>query len=241
MSPFRGQESSGLLTTPVYRYVRLQLHDNSRANVALAFLNGDPMIVEEAIHRGRSIVVATSADVSWTTMPMWSSYVPIVQELLALAVSGQVEQRNVEVGQPLGSILRALSADAEVAIHKPDGEQEAARLMNDGDFIQWTFGDTFESGIYTASLSLPSSRSEHFAVNVSPSESDLTPIDAADLQNQIWQGVRFEHRTTWQDLNHDIGGEISRRGKLHRWLLLGVMGLLLGETLLAWRFGYHRR
>ena len=32
--------------------------------------------------------MATSADASWTAMPMWPSYVPIVQELLMFAVRG---------------------------------------------------------------------------------------------------------------------------------------------------------
>lgn len=240
VSVFRGQESSGLLTTPVYRYIRLTLDDETRARVALAFLNGDPVIVEEAIHGGRSILVATSADVSWTTMPMWSSYVPVIQELLAAAVSGQIEQRNVDVGQPLGTLVRTLASDASVTVRLPDGDEDIAPLVAEGNYSEWSFAETLESGIYTASFAAPLSRSEHFAVNVDPAESDLTTVDAADLENQIWQGVQFVHRTTWKELDQDAGGEISRRGKIHRWLLLGVLGLLLCETLLAWRFGHHR-
>ena len=57
--------------------------------------NGDPLMVTEPIRRGRVVLVATSADTSWTCMPVWPSYVPLVQEMLAWCVSGQSQQRNV--------------------------------------------------------------------------------------------------------------------------------------------------
>ena len=56
---FRGHEASGLLTTPIWKYI--QLEPNSGAHVALGFDNGDAAIVEERIGRGRCILVATAA------------------------------------------------------------------------------------------------------------------------------------------------------------------------------------
>ena len=103
---FRDQEQAGLLTTPVHKYFKLQIPESSAAQVAVALDNGDPLIVDERIGRGRSTLVATSADVSWTAMPMWPSYLPIVQELLALAIRGQLQDHNCIVGQPLGPCCR---------------------------------------------------------------------------------------------------------------------------------------
>lgn len=238
---FRGQEGSGLLTTPVSRYFRLHVPEQTQAKVALAFSNGDPVIVEEPIERGRSILVATSADVSWTTMPMWASYVPIVQELLAMAVSGQLEQRNLEVGHPLGTSLRTLAADTPLTIHRPTGESEPARLTVTGDTSHWLLADTMQSGIYSADYGPPISRRDTFAVNVDPQQGDLAKLEADELRDQVWSGVNFVHRTTWQDLDQEPTTEISRRGGLHRWLLFGVLGLLFAETFLAWQFGHHKR
>src|SRR5690606_21832471 len=141
-----------------------------QAQVALAFSGGDPVIVEEPIHGGRSVLVATSADVSWTTMPMWASYVPIVQELLAMAVSGQLEQRNLQVGQPLGTSVRTLASDLRLDIRKPSGETEPARLTTSGDLGQWSFADTLQSGIYAAEFGAPLSRRDTFAVNIDPEQ-----------------------------------------------------------------------
>ena len=105
VAAFRDAEQTGLLTTPLQTYFQLQLAQPTRAQVALATGKGDPLIVEETIGRGRSIVVATNADVSWTAMPMWPSYVPLVQEMLLFAAGGRSKEHNVLVGQPLGGIL----------------------------------------------------------------------------------------------------------------------------------------
>ena len=85
LAAFRGREGAGLLTTPVYQYFKLDVPENSPSKVALAFTNGDPAIVERPVGRGRAILVATSADAdpAWTVMPVWPSYLPLVQELLS--------------------------------------------------------------------------------------------------------------------------------------------------------------
>ncbi len=105
VAAFRDAEQAGLLTTPLQTYFQLQLNQPTQAKVALATSNGDPLLVEETILRGRSILVATSADISWTAMPMWPSYVPLVQEMLLFAAGGRLEEHNLLVGQPLGGML----------------------------------------------------------------------------------------------------------------------------------------
>jgi hypothetical protein len=233
---FRDQEQAGLLTTPVYRYFKLHVPENSQAKVALAFDDGDPAIVEEPIARGRSIVVATSADVSWTTMPVWPSYLPIVQELLAWAVRGQLSEHNMLVGQPLGDSLRRTPATS-VSLRTPTGETSAVRVTPDRDGNHWSYGDTTQSGLYVASVPPPAARSETFAVNVDTTESDLTKLDPIELQERVWAGIPFIHRTDWQDLNEETSEAIVHRSSLHQILLFGVMALLLLDTFLAWAFG----
>jgi hypothetical protein len=235
---FRGQERSGLLTTPVYKYIKLDLPQPTAARVALAFENGDPVIVEEQFDRGRTILVATSADVSWTTMPMWPSYVPIVQELLAAAVGGSWSERNVGVGQTLGSDLRTVATDVRIDVQPPEGEARQVKLAGEGEYGSWSFAETDLSGVYVAKLGPPLSRNESYAVNVDTAESDLTKLELAELKSdEVWPNISFEYNTNWQNLDERPTGEISRRATFHRWLLYGVLGLIFTETLLAWQFG----
>jgi hypothetical protein len=235
---FRGQEKAGLLTTPVHKYLKLLLPKDSQAKVALRLGDGSPLVVEEPVRRGRVILVATSADTSWTLMPLWPSYVPIVQELLAYAIGGQMEQRNLRVGDPLGGSL-ATAVDAPLTLQLPDGRSEQLRTQMEGNYGIWSYPDTSQSGLYTAKLPPPTAQSEVYAVNVDPAESDLAHLTAKELRDDVWPGVSFVHQTTWENLDEQPSTRASRRNGLPKGLLYGVLGLLLAETFLAWRFGHH--
>jgi hypothetical protein len=245
VSPFRGQEKAGLLTTQVAKYFQLSLRADSAARVALAFAGGgrggDPVIVEETIGQGRSILVATSADTSWTSMPMWPSYVPIVQELLAAAVSGQAGEHNLLVGQSLGSSVRAAVGDIEVEVQPPAGGKDLVRVAISPDHSRWEYTQTMQSGAYRARLGPPVSRDELFAVNVNTAESDLTRLEVDDLRSNVWPDVDFSYSTVWQDLSAKPDDQISRRANLNRWFLYPVLAMLLLEPLLAWWFGRQGR
>ena len=237
VSPFRGREGAGLLRTPVTKYFKLTVPKKSKARVALAFEGGDPAIVEEQIERGRVVLVATSADRSWTPMPLLPSYVPIVQELLAFALEGQRQQRNFLVGQTLGALVSTPAADVPLKLRTPEGRSDQIRLRPEGDYGSWSYSETMTSGIYAARFDPPVSRSELFAVNVDTVESDLTKLTPEQLREQVWSGVPFE--TSREDLDEQPVRRIGRRGTLSKELLCVVLGLVFLETLLAWLFGHH--
>lgn len=241
VSVFQGREQSGLLTTPVYKYFKLT--PLPRATVALGFDGGDPAIVEEVIDRGRSILVATEGSLSsldgasrqpWTTMPAWPSFVPLVQEILALAVRGQMTHRNVEVGQPIGESLDAQAARAAIHVINPLGAREEVRVAMDAQSAQWTFGDTQTSGVYRAELTAPAKVEEAFAVNVDTAESDLTKLAPDELPKEFLIYGK-------QGLDESEAPKISTRSGLHKYLLYAVLGLLFSETFLAWWFGRATR
>jgi len=210
VQPFRGRGETGLLTTPVFKYFKLQPPKDSSAQVVLAAANGDPLIVEERIERGRVILVATSADASWTAMPLWPSFLPLVREILSFCLDGEIKLRNVEVGEPI-------AADAQSAL-----------------------ADATQSGIFTARFGPPIDRDRMYAVNVDTAESDLAQLSADELRTDVWPGVTFLHQTAWQNaVRPAVGASLARAG-LQVDLLYVVLGLLFLETFLAWRFGYHK-
>ncbi len=239
---FKGREQAGLLTTPIYKYFRLELPPHSRAHVALGFEGGDPAIVEETRHRGRSILVATDGSLSsldpvtktpWTAWPTWPSFLPLVQEMLAEAVAGQQSEHNVLVGQPLGNVVEPSEVRAPLTLTTPDGRREELRATTDQDGTRWLFGDTLTSGIYTVEIGSPVNRQEIYAVNVDTAESNLARVDPQELP----RGFTMNRQN---DLDEPDSGVVGRRGGLHKMLLYGVLGLLFFETFLAWRFGNRR-
>lgn len=234
VAAFRGQEQAGLLTSPVYRYFQLDASDNPDARVALAFEGGHPAIVEATVGHGRSIVVATSADLSWTTMPVWPSYVPVVQELLAFAVEGRAADRNQAVGDALGGLGRLPAAPAEWTIRPPGIDPVTVRAVTEGDWNRWTFADTFTSGVYRAAPAGRDDRELLFALNVDPRESDLARLPMDELRTQVWPGVRFVGQSNWAEPGADAGGPLLEAKSWHQFLLAAVVGLLLFESFLAW-------
>ena len=238
---FKDRESSGLLSTPVYRYFRLAPRTDLDAKVALGFTDGDPAIVEAPIHRGRSVVIATDGSLSsvdpatktpWTTMPAWPSFVPLVQETLSLVVSGQARPQNVLVGQPLSGTLPNAAAPLPVAITEPDGHTDDLDVSVDAGGGRWSLADTRQSGIYLVRVGQQVPSEELFAVNVDTAEGDLARIDPADLPSQF---------TAAAGAATDVEATASaRHSHLNKDCLYLALGLLLTETLLAWRFGHRQ-
>jgi len=233
---FRGQSGAGLVAGFPYvqSFYRLKSPENSRAQVVLAFEGGDPLIIEEPLLGGRSILIATSADTSWTTLPISPSYLPLVQEILSWAVGRQINDRNLQVGQALGSTIRNSAAKVAVHVQPPSGPVRDVPLVVEGAQSRWTDPETWQSGVYMAEIGAPAPQSLAYAVNVDTSESDLTRLDPIDLP----QGLI--HRTNWQDLDEQPSAEISDQGGLHVGLLYLALALLFLETFLAWFFGQQR-
>lgn len=263
VAPFADNESTGLLKTPIYKYFKLHLPKEDEAgksqptaNVALAFANGDPLIVEKALGAGRVILLATSAEVGpggneWTLMPMLHNYLPLVHELLAAALSGQLKQTNVEVGETIGAELPVAAAgESRMTVETPAGGEASVRIEtgtsspgDNSDFDgspHWFFTETTDSGLYRVSTPQVDAPAELFAVNLNTVESNLARLTVDELREDLWPGVPVVHRTTWQNLEERPAIEISQRNFWHRWLLEGVLALLFAELALAWWLGRRK-
>jgi hypothetical protein len=228
------------LTTPVWKYFRLQPYENTTAKVALAFAGGDPAIIEEKILHGRTILFAGAADDSldrlttpptpWTAIQTWPSFPPLVQEMLALAVRGRSAGRNVLVGEDLEGVVHNSLGDVLLTLVKPDGRDERVSLTIDGQDSRWIWSEAHTSGIYEARFGPPRNESQLLAVNVDTRESNLERLDEDLLPSQF---ARDYH-----------GGDLdapklpsSPRAQLFQYLLAFMLVLLIGESFLAWLFG----
>lgn len=245
VSPFRGHERTGLLTTPIWKYIKLEVPGGSptrASNVALYFGSGDPAIVERQIGRGRSILVATAASsqsldrtadppTPWAAFSSWHSFPPLVQEMLALAVSDRFGHRNLQVGEAIDSSVHSTASGIPLEVQPPAGPAERIRLKVAGEDSIWSFSGTLLSGIYKAEFGPPLSATQLFAVNIDPRESNLDVVTRDELPAQLLGGSEAGGQ---QDVAAAAAGSGQR---LYRWFLGGVFVLLLVETYLAWRFG----
>jgi hypothetical protein len=240
VAPFADHERSGLLTTPVWRYFRVQPYQTGGPRVPLGFLNGDAAIVEHRFHRGRVILLTTavspdSVDRStdpptpWTALASWPSFPPLIQEMLILAIRRPSDAQNVLVGEPIEGMVRAAGPDVPLTIRLPDGGSQRIQMELDGEISTWIYSDTAYSGVYTARYGSPLERTQRFAVNVNTRESSLERFDAELLPSQFDQDFAPDEPTA--------ALPATRPTQYFRYFLGVVLALLLSETFLAWRFG----
>jgi aerotolerance regulator-like protein/VWA domain-containing protein len=235
---FRGFEKSGLLTTPIWKYVKLK--PSEQAAVALAFEGGDPALVEERIGRGMSLLFASAASpqsvshasgppTPWTAIASWPSFPPLVQEMLLRAVSRREEGRNVLVGEELVGLVTGGTAQAAVNLAGPRGASQRVPLVHAGGESSWSLSATTFSGVYEAQLAAPA-KAQKFTVNVDPRESDLERVPSDSLPSQI--ALSLDDAEAGASLAAAAPG-----AAYFRLILSGVLGLLACESLLAWWIG----
>lgn len=235
-APFRGHDAAGLLTTPVWKYHRLKPAAPSTSRVALAFTNGDPAIVEERIGQGRSIVVATdfsdlsidattSPPTTWSAWPAWPSFPPIVQEMLKLCLSSQGSKKNLAVGQPMRDERPNGGVDS-TTVTNPAGQ--TVRVTAEDGAVAWRFDQTLRQGMYELKHG-DDSEIELFAVNLDTGESDLASLAEERLPSQLQKKPMPGDDPT--------GQTPAARKPAFRFLLGGVLALLLVESTLALAFG----
>jgi hypothetical protein len=129
---------------------------------------------------------------------------------------------------PVGPVFGAMGG--EFAVSLPDGSQLKLGPTDTN------FSLTMSPGLYT--LSLPGMQKKAvFAVNLDPAESRTVPVSLDEFERL---GVPLTHqagaisvdaarKTRFQNT------ELEKRQKLWRWVLLGTLAVLLGETWMAGR------
>jgi hypothetical protein len=231
--------TAGLTQALTWQYHKLAIPKGSKAQVAVAFDNGDPAVVESPRHRGTVILVATSADTGWTTWPIHKSYPPVMHQIVLRASAGRLTERNIRVGQPYDQSFPETAAAAPATVVTPKGQSVAAKLQPAGGVSQFHFEQTELSGEYKLRIGPPVGVESSFAANTDPAESDLTKLDAAVLGELLpgWKFI-YVHPSDWRELTRDAAS-VGRRGELHRPMLYALLVLLLVESILAWKFGHH--
>ncbi len=204
-------------------------------------------------YRGKVILVTTTLNMDWNSWPGSPSFLPMMQELFRVAVSGRLRERSATVGTALEEYLQAGAADLDGHLYVPgvkDPVRARIRGAEDATVFRWV--DTDLSGVYRLTVGADP-RDYLFAVNVPaagsdqrPSESDLARVNKERLQT-AYPSWDFQIVTQVGDVRHadapaaedteatpgNIGPTIAH------YLLLAVLVLLLTEVVLAWGFGHH--
>jgi hypothetical protein len=236
--PFQGNTGVGLEMTKTFVYIKTQTDPERGATVALQFSSGDPAIIEAPSGRGRVILITTSVDREWSTWAVWGhSLIPLMHETARFAVAGRWKDRDVLVGQPLQSHIGLRATDIPATLQLPNGELKSLQPTQDGRLL--ITEPVISSGFYKVGLGPPVNRTDWFAVNVDPVESDLTALRVEELRSEILPGIEVAYLTEWEE-SASSDGEITHTHYtgtgFSRTLLFTAFALLFVEQLMAWNF-----
>lgn len=223
-APFR-EAKDALTAVRAWRYPRGDAVPT--ADILARFDDGVPAVLEQRIGNGRALTLTVPLDNQYGDFPLQPAYLPFVRQLV-LHTSGRdatplwlstgeswslpTTLTNPVVTGPTGALTRPQADSAGAAVALPD------------------------AGLYTAYAERASGEPGAVqAVNVPPSESELTPMDTTELL----LGVRTTSTAqSAASANADAPmtvEEMERRQNPWRVLLIVAALLLLAETILGTR------
>ncbi len=240
VAPFAAHPDSGLLTTPIFRFWKIDLDDDiaSRPDIELRVQDGSPLILQKRLGKGR-VAVLLSAPQSgsmsggsepWNAMAAWPSFVPLMQQFVQATMAEGLANYNLKVGEPIGGSQRAEGVSSFVRILQPSGdiaEVQASETDESGQ-RSWSYAATDRRGVYQVMIEdyLP----RPYAVNINPVQSDLRAVAVNQLPKSI-------EKSASQVSAGSDSSAVPTSNALVQWLLGTLAVLLVAESCLAWQLG----
>lgn len=201
--------------------------------------------------RGQVLLVTTTLNMDWNSWPISPSFPALMQEMLAFSVAGRLREHSLSVGEPIEEYLQSTGGGLDVTIQTPDERTAVVQSQPHEDVSVFRWADTDVSGIYRATVGAHP-REHLYAVNV-PTSTDAQAATESDPARTTDEELRkhyadwnFQLITDLKDVVHHSGSESATEyvarplgPAIARFLLLGVLVLLLLEVILAWRFGHY--
>ncbi|QDS86027.1 hypothetical protein EC9_01850 [Rosistilla ulvae] len=90
--PFQSHPDSGLITTPIFRYWKIDPAADSNVATVLGIGDGDPLLLSKRLASGAHLMVMTTAvnpqadadGEAWNAIALWPSFIPLLQESVAV-------------------------------------------------------------------------------------------------------------------------------------------------------------
>ena len=194
------------------------------ARVLAQYASGWPFLVESPVGRGRVLVMTTSLDADWGTLPLSNFYLPFVQSAARYLTSGLLSDRNLSPGTPIVAQFGPGVELREGKIRLPSGETRALPVTRG----EVRYARTDQPGVYTITVdgTLPEwMKRVNFVVRTPSTESDLTPLTDAQWK-ELSRELGFERIDPARE---SVGAAVaSARGGHDLWLSLVGIVIVLG-------------
>ncbi|MFW6133464.1 MAG: vWA domain-containing protein [Planctomycetota bacterium] len=237
------EDASRYPRVAVMRYYPIELH---RANVTVPLRHarsrvddaGDPLVTVAPFRRGRVMLCATSASPVWNNLSAQHIFLPMVVRMAIGATSEPLPTAMCAAGATAVLPLpEDIPGEVRVTVTPPKGADITAQVR-DGRAV---LTDTWRLGRYTWTATTPSGTrvaAGALFVHAPWDESDLRPADATELTAKLRDaGLQSAHvgaeLPDWTTAEADAGPAPQRQRRWWDLVLVGVIGLLVVESVVA--------
>lgn len=233
---FNAPRSGDFSTARFYRY--RSLSPTTGSTVPARFDDGAPALVERAVGSGKLLMWASTIDAYWTNLPLQPVFLPFVHQLgkdvgryadpRASFTAGEVLDlsRHGELTAPF-TAGRGADSSSQLVLEAPSGARERVTATGLNHLVTLK-----EQGFYELrGPSTPTGSGRPIAVNVDPSESDLSHLDPQDVVVAVT--ALNGQRLPGSDGNTATPQDQEQRQKIWWYLLLGALLLMAVETALS--------
>ena len=230
---FNAPRSGDFSTARFLRYRALT--PQAGASVPARFDDGAPALVERVVGAGKLVLWASSLDNNWTNLPLQPVFLPFVHQLgkhvgryadpRASYAAGEVLDlsRHGELTAPFIS-GRATDSTTQLVLETPSASREQVTATGPSHLVTLR-----EQGFYELrGRDTPVGGGRPIAVNVDPSEADLSHLDPQDLVLAVTAPTG--ERQLGSDVNTSTPQEQERRQHVWWYLLLLALFLMAVET-----------
>jgi len=229
LSPFSALSNASLYSAETHQYVLLDTAPWPETSVLSRFTDGAPALVERRLDDGVLMMLTTTIDRDWNSLPFKTSYLPLVQQLV-LYLAGRLESprpHSIHVDQ-----VRTVPLDRDVdsvQVNTPDNRtvRIAAADMPRGEI---RFQDTRIPGLYTVTQSPKHNTTELFTVHIDPMESKVVAAEQATIERLL---DTTDGNQTSSLAKAPPQEKRGRRGNMWPAILIALFGLLGVEAWLA--------
>ena len=222
----------------------------------LTMANGDPIAVSARRGNGRVLQFAIPCNTAWSSLPMRLVYLPMVQQLV-LDLAGSRKQTTIDVGRGFAVSLDEFASAIEPGTSPQSDDATTRNMATPGQRVSYSveyagepevliettdqdrellISSTDVGGTYVFRKTTPQKDGESEisstlrVVEVPAEESKLRDVESGRLAAAA-KLIDAKVYTDMQDLEND---ERTRRfgREMWRWLLIGLLVLMIGELLL---------
>lgn len=212
------------------------------AQVWLPLADGRPLVIAHEQGAGTVVRIAIAAHPGWSNLPLRPAFVPLMQQLM-LAVAGRGPAGEVGVGEPIRVPLSEfdriggpIGGAARYTVEPPGEAESAIEPRRDGE-PSLVFPDTDRPGVY---------RFRRFGKDDSGTERTSATLRVAEVdaaESQLRDAAPERVRAFAEAVGGRVFGNLDtllaeeqtdRFGReVWRWLWLGLLGVMVGELVVA--------